>query len=88
MRALAIERGYDGAVLREPGDSFEMPDGSRGSWFVECDEDGNPLKPLEPKKRRGHAVPGAGPKPGEAAKDLNDLEGKALSQVAGGPRRD
>lgn len=88
MRALAIERGYDGEVVREPGAVFEAADGAKGSWFVACDEDGQPLKPLPPKVKRGQEVPGAGPKPSSAAPDLNAIEGKTMAQIAGGPRRD
>lgn len=89
MLVIAIERGYDGIVVREPGGApFFMPDGSAGSWFVPCDDAGQPLKPLEPKVKRGHEVPGAGPKPGSAAKSINDTTGKSLAQVAAGPRRD
>lgn len=90
MLVIAIERGYDGTVIREPGGpAFEMPDGTKGSWFVLCDDDGKPLKPLAPKVKRGHEIPGAGPKPGQgAANDVNDVMGKSLAQVAAGPRRD
>lgn len=96
MLVIAIERGYDGEVVREPGAVhsngqpviFKMPDEAKGSWFVQCDETGKPLKPIPSKIKRGHEVPGAGPKPGSGATDINQVEGKSLSQIAAGPRRD
>lgn len=30
----AIQRGYFGGMLREPWDVFEVPDGSKASWWV------------------------------------------------------
>lgn len=33
MRVIAIQPGYDNVTLRKPGEVFEMPDGSKGSWF-------------------------------------------------------
>lgn len=32
MKVKAIELGYHGA-LREPGDEFDVPKGSKASWF-------------------------------------------------------
>ena len=32
MKVVANQRGYLGAI-REPGDTFEVPDGTKGSWF-------------------------------------------------------
>lgn len=72
MRVIAIDRGYDGLCVREPdaidtltGNPlvFDMPDGAKGSWFVEADEDGKPLVERA-KVRKSTDVPGAGPKPG------------------------
>lgn len=33
MKVIATKKGYDGIVVREPGDEFDMKDGSKGSWF-------------------------------------------------------
>lgn len=32
MKVIATKLGYFGK-LREPGDEFEVPDGTKGSWF-------------------------------------------------------
>lgn len=29
--------GKDGHALRQPGETFEMPDGAKGSWFEPVD---------------------------------------------------
>ena len=34
MKVIATKRGYDGVVVREEGEEFEMPDGSKASWFL------------------------------------------------------
>lgn len=40
MQVKAIATGFDGAQMREPGDVFEVPDGSevtpaeQGGWYV------------------------------------------------------
>lgn len=33
MKVTATARGYFGK-LREPGDTFDVPSGSKGNWFV------------------------------------------------------
>lgn len=33
MRVRALETGFDNLAIREPGDEFEMPDGSEAHWF-------------------------------------------------------
>jgi len=33
MRVIATKTGYDGTKVRDPGEEFEMPKGSTGSWF-------------------------------------------------------
>lgn len=35
IRVRALEIGFDNLVLREPGDEFEMPKGSKAHWFEE-----------------------------------------------------
>lgn len=57
MRVIATAKGYLGS-LREAGDSFEVPDGTTGSWFASApdlpDED-RPLAEPKPRKGRGKA---------------------------------
>jgi hypothetical protein len=79
MRVIATDRGYDGLCLREPDAQedghpavFDMPDGSKGKWFVEADENGVPLKPIE-KAKPNKTVPGAGPAKGSQVKDTAPL---------------
>jgi len=36
MKVIALKQGYFGK-LREPGDKFEVPDGSKASWFEPVD---------------------------------------------------
>lgn len=38
-RFIAIAVGYDNLAVRQPGDEFELPDGSSGSWFKPAVED-------------------------------------------------
>lgn len=33
MEVIANQLGFDGFCLREPGEQFTMPEGSKGSWF-------------------------------------------------------
>lgn len=44
----ATKEGWDGRQIRTPGEVFSF-DGKKGSWMVECDSHGNPLK--------GEAIP-------------------------------
>lgn len=53
MDVIAIAEGFDGTCLRQPGEQFEMPEGSKGSWFYPA---GSP-----PPKARGRR--GAPPQP-------------------------
>ena len=56
MRVTATKEGFDGQVIRRPGEEFDMPDGVTGSWF-------EPV-PAEPKPKR------AEPKPKRAAEPI------------------
>jgi len=73
MKVLAIKAGYDGLCVRDPETMphdmlvFDVPEGSTGSWFVECDEDGRPLEAL-PKVKKDKTIPGAGPAKGSQMK--------------------
>lgn len=40
MKVIATKRGYFGK-LREPGDEFEVPDGTKGSWFQPVEQKAN-----------------------------------------------
>lgn len=33
MRVIALKDGYDGSVVRKVDDEFDMPDGSKATWF-------------------------------------------------------
>jgi len=46
MRVRAIETGFDNLAIREPGDEFEMPDGSSAPWF-------EPVEAPAPKAKTG-----------------------------------
>lgn len=38
MQVQALEPGYDNQKVREPGDVFEMPEGSFADWFRPVNE--------------------------------------------------
>jgi len=59
MRVIATKEGHDGVVIRRPGDEFDMPDGSKGSWF-------EPV-PAEPKPKKAKAAPEAPPAESDVA---------------------
>ncbi len=40
MKVIATKQGYFGK-LREPGDEFEVPDGTKGSWFQPVEQKAN-----------------------------------------------
>lgn len=44
MRVTATAVGYDGRMLRQPGDEFSMPDGAKGSWFEPKDPPPAPVQ--------------------------------------------
>lgn len=39
----AIKEGWDGRQIRKVGEVFPF-DGKKGSWMIECDRNGNPVK--------------------------------------------
>ena len=41
MRVKATGIGYDNVAVRNPGEEFDMPDGSTGSWFVPVEKNSN-----------------------------------------------
>jgi hypothetical protein len=54
MKVIATGPGYDGIVLRDRGDEFDMPDGATGSWFDPVD--GEATEPVV-KKSKEKAAP-------------------------------
>lgn len=53
MKVIALKQGYFGK-LRQLGDEFDVPEGSKASWF-------EPVKPkTEGKKSKEHAADKAG----------------------------
>ena len=49
MKVIALKQGYFGK-LREPGDKFDVPDGSKASWFEPVDSAKQEAKPSKPAK--------------------------------------
>jgi len=45
MKVIATARGYDNTVLREVGEEFTMPEGSKGSWFIPKPAEAKAAKP-------------------------------------------
>ncbi|MBN9642936.1 MAG: hypothetical protein J0I68_30705 [Achromobacter sp.] len=57
MRVIAIAQGYGGKdkhALREPGDQFEVPDGSKASWYEPVEEEAAPAGGKKGKQQSGH----------------------------------
>jgi hypothetical protein len=48
MKAKAISVGFFNGSLVQPGQAFEVPDGTKGSWFVPAEEFKAPPK-VKPK---------------------------------------
>lgn len=61
MRVTATALGYDGRALRQPGDEFDMPEGSKGSWFVAKEPPAATPPPAPTGRGRKAAPPEAGP---------------------------
>lgn len=49
MRVIATARGFDGHVVREVDEEFDVPDGAKGSWFLPVGEP-LPAKPAKAEK--------------------------------------
>lgn len=60
MKVVATAKGYLGSI-REPGDVFDVPEGTTGSWF-------DPV-PVEPKAAEKPKGKGKAPEPKEAVED-------------------
>lgn len=70
IKVIALERGHDGRVLREAGESFDLdtedPRFKGSTWFVPVNKAPKVVvKKSDPKVR----PPGAGPLPGSAVPD-------------------
>ena len=46
MKVIATKTGFF-LKVRQPGDEFDMPDGSKGSWFKPAPKVGKKPRPLE-----------------------------------------
>ncbi len=49
MKVVATQKGYFGGQVREPGDEFDAPEGSKASWFKPVPA----AEPVEPVKKAG-----------------------------------
>lgn len=63
MKVTALKAGFIGGAMREPGATFEVPDGTKASWFTPTDgEQSKAAKPAkvkdQPKALSELAVPG------------------------------
>ena len=45
QQVIAVGVGFDGIVVRNPGDTFEMPDGVVAGWFRSVDQGAFQPKP-------------------------------------------
>ena len=46
QQVIAVAVGFDGIVVRNPGDAFDMPDGVTADWFRSADQ--GALQPKAP----------------------------------------
>ena len=63
MKVRAIKQGFYGDDLKEPGDVFDVKDGSKAKWFVPASED-DVAKDEAGNARGGGSRRGAATKPG------------------------
>jgi len=57
MKVVALKPGYLGK-LRQPGDEFDVPEGSKASWFAPVDAaNASVLPPAEKPKQRQRGGP-------------------------------
>lgn len=50
MEVIATKTGFDGKRVRTEGEKFEMPEGSKASWFVKADAEKPRSKKSEAEK--------------------------------------
>lgn len=52
MKVTALKAGFFGGSLREPGVTFEVPDGTKSAWFAPVDgEQAKAAKPAKAKEQ-------------------------------------
>lgn len=54
MEVVATKEGFDGIRVRQPGETFEMPDGATSTWF-EAHEAEHEVKPKGKAGGKGRA---------------------------------
>lgn len=47
MKVIATARGFDNVAVREIGDEFDVPEGSKGSWFKAVGKPGKKSEQVE-----------------------------------------
>ncbi|THF64316.1 hypothetical protein [Pseudothauera rhizosphaerae] len=67
MRVIATAVGFHGGSLHKPCDGFDVPDGSKASWYVPADK----ADVAPPKTRRKAAGP-------ETLSDVTKADNEAL----------
>jgi len=77
MEVIATKPGWDGVKLRQAGDTFDMPEGAKGTWFKSTAPDPAPAATKEPAPAPApkatpapapHVVPPDPPAPDSAPK--------------------
>ncbi len=74
MKVIATKMGFFGS-LRQPGESFDVPDGSKASWYAPADAAPKQAKPAKAKdepKALSELARGSG-KTFNEVHDKNDL---------------
>ena len=54
QQVIAVGVGFDGIVVRNPGDTFGMPDGVVADWFRSADQGALQPKALPPQTTAGN----------------------------------
>lgn len=53
MRVVSTAIGFDNIVVRQPGEEFDMPEGSKGSWFKPVESRPKTIEPEGKHKKDG-----------------------------------
>lgn len=56
MKVKATSAGFFGGMRRRVGDVFEVPDGTKGTWFTAVPAKGAAVEPVD-KPKRAKAAP-------------------------------
>lgn len=76
MKVKAIDVGFYGGFRRRVGATFDVPDGTKGAWFVPVDEGDSDAEQANPdagdKPKQGGA-PGKGTRGGKAPQTLSEV---------------